>query len=170
MWKVGASLEFTGTQVNYFFVCTRKLWFFSHNVEFEADSDLVLLGRLLHEHRYKRKVKEVSIGRIKIDFVEGKGEIHEIKRSRKIENAHIYQLLYYLFYLKRVYNVQARGVLNYPLLRRRVPVELTSAKEAEMEKLLIEIDGIVSKPSAPEPVWRKYCRSCAYRELCWGVI
>jgi hypothetical protein len=25
-----------------------------HNMEFEADSDLVLLGKLLHEHWYRR--------------------------------------------------------------------------------------------------------------------
>ncbi|MEM3192938.1 MAG: Dna2/Cas4 domain-containing protein, partial [Candidatus Parvarchaeota archaeon] len=36
---------FTGTQVNYYFVCKRKLWFFSHNIELESDSDLVLMGR-----------------------------------------------------------------------------------------------------------------------------
>ncbi|MEM3489504.1 MAG: Dna2/Cas4 domain-containing protein, partial [Nitrososphaerota archaeon] len=34
-------MKFTGTQVNYYFVCKRKLWFFSHNIELESDSDLV---------------------------------------------------------------------------------------------------------------------------------
>ena len=66
----GRSLVFTGVQVNYFFVCRRKLWFFSRYLDLEAESDLVLLGRLLHEHGYRRKFKEVSIGRIKIDFLE----------------------------------------------------------------------------------------------------
>ena len=84
-----STLHFTGTQINYYFVCKRKLWFFSHNMELESDSDLVLLGKLLHEHSYKRKLKEVEVGRIKIDFIEKTNEIHEVKRSRKIEDAHV---------------------------------------------------------------------------------
>ncbi len=27
------ALHFTGTQINYYFVCKRKLWLFSHNME-----------------------------------------------------------------------------------------------------------------------------------------
>jgi len=56
------TLHFTGTQINYYFVCKRKLWFFSHNMELESDSDLVHLGKLLHEHSCKRKLKEVGVG------------------------------------------------------------------------------------------------------------
>src|SRR5690606_27710881 len=99
--------KFTGTQINYYFVCKRKLWFFSHNMELESDSDLVLMGRLLHENSYKRQpLKEVEIDRIKIDFVEKSKEIHEVKRSRKIEDAHVYQLLYYLYFLKKSANME----------------------------------------------------------------
>lgn len=76
-------LVFTGSQVNYFFVCWRKLWFFSRYLDLEADSDLVLLGKLLHETGYPRKFKEVSIGRVKIDFLEHGGEIEKIKISLK---------------------------------------------------------------------------------------
>ena len=38
------SLHFTGTQLNYYFVCKRKLWLFSHNLEMEQSYDAVLLG------------------------------------------------------------------------------------------------------------------------------
>ena len=41
-------VKFTGTQINYYFVCKRKLWLFSHNMELESESDLVHLWRLLH--------------------------------------------------------------------------------------------------------------------------
>ena len=105
-------LVFTGVEVNYFFVCKRKLWFFSRYLDLEADSDLVLLGRLLHEHGYPRKFKEVSIGRIKIDFLERHGVIHEVKRSRRMEKAHLFQLLYYIYYLRR-FGVEVKGCLLY---------------------------------------------------------
>ncbi|MCP8321522.1 MAG: CRISPR-associated protein Cas4 [archaeon] len=161
-------LNFTGTQVNYYYVCKKKLWLFSHGLELEPDSDLVLLGKLLHERRYKRKLKEVQIGRIKIDFIEGKGEIHEIKRSRKIENAHVYQLLYYQYYLKNYAGLNVKGMLNYPLLRKRVEVNLDEEKEAELRNVLNDIDKIIHQQKPPEAVCISYCKTCAYRGLCWG--
>ncbi len=163
------NLHFTGTQINYYFVCKRKLWFFSHNMELESDSDLVLMGKLLHEHSYKRKsLKEVEIDRIKIDFIEKSKEIHEVKRSRKIENAHVYQLLYYLYSLKKTANWVGKGVLDYPLIKKKVEVELTPDREAELENILVQIRGIISQERPPEAEWKSYCKSCAYRELCWG--
>lgn len=49
-------LIYTGTQVNYYLVCKRKLWLFSRNFEMERSSDLVLLGKLLHAVKaYKLK-------------------------------------------------------------------------------------------------------------------
>lgn len=159
----------TGTQINYFFVCKRKLWFFSHNIELESDSDLVLRGRLLHENSYKRQsLKEVEIDRIKIDFIEKSKEVHEVKRSRKIENAHIYQLLYYLYFLKKSANLEAKGVLNYPLLKKKVNVELTPEKEIELAGILADIHNIINQDRPPEAEWKSYCKNCAYRELCWG--
>jgi CRISPR-associated exonuclease Cas4 len=162
-------LNFTGTQVNYYFVCKRKLWLFSHNMELESDSDLVLLGKLLHEHSYKRQpLKEVEIDRIKIDFVGRSKEIHEVKRSRKIENAHVYQLLYYLYFLKKMASIDARGVLNYPLLKKKIDIELTKEKETELENVLADVSSIINQDKPPEAEWKSYCRNCAYKELCWG--
>jgi CRISPR-associated exonuclease Cas4 len=164
-----SGLMLTGTQINYYFVCKRKLWFFSHNMELESDSDLVLMGKLLHEHSYKRKpLKEVAIDRIKIDFIEKSKEIHEIKRSRRIEDAHIYQLLYYLYFLKKTASVNTTGVLDYPLLKKKVQVELTAEKEVKLKEVLTSVRQIIDQEKPPEAEWKSYCKSCAYRELCWG--
>jgi len=160
-------LVFTGSQVNYFFVCWRKLWFFSHDLDLEADSDLVLLGKLLHETGYARKFKEVSIGRVKIDFLErGCGEIHEVKRSRRMEKAHLFQLLYYIYYLRR-FGVDVKGVLHYPLLKRTVNVELTEEKVKELETVLREMREIISKDEPPLVERKPFCKRCSYYELCW---
>ena len=35
------SLTYTGTQVNYYFICKRKLWYFSNNIEMESESNNV---------------------------------------------------------------------------------------------------------------------------------
>ena len=209
--------KFTGSQINYYFICKRKLWLFSHNIELEPESDLVKLGKLLHENRYKRKMKEVQIDRIKVDFMEskkiakeapvqleikpnelhnsssepGKNEtskmtsadsfiseevhpqshivIHEIKRSKKMQDAHLFQLLYYMYYLKKNHGVNIqKGVLHYPLLKQNVDVLLTDDKVKQIEEAISGIEQVNAMINPPEATWKGYCRSCAYGDLCWG--
>jgi len=166
------SLSFSGSQVNYYFVCKRKLYLFSHHIELENESDLVLLGKLLHENSYKRKLKEIELRRVKIDFIEKSrevNEIHEIKRSRKIEKAHIFQLLYYLYVLKKTVAISPMiGIIDYPLIKKKVKVDLTPEYERNLESVLQEIKYIVAQQKPPEPEWKPYCRKCAYAELCWS--
>jgi CRISPR-associated exonuclease Cas4 len=159
-------LTYTGTQVNYYLVCRRKLWLFSRNFEMEHSSDLVLLGRLLHESSYPRKTKEIDLGPIKIDFLARGCEVHDIKRSKRIEEAHVYQMLYYLHWLRRR-GVIARGIIDYPLLRRKQAVELTEEKEGEIEKILKDIKQALSNPAPPATERKPYCKRCSYFELCW---
>ena len=235
------SIKFTGSQINYYFICKRKLWLFSHNIELEPESDLVKLGKLLHENSYKRKLKEVQVDRIKIDFIERnrilskedregeedamsersaeqsrvkenainppfaenpRGEdiakkerfetslsadsysratfqksstqqkeivIHEVKRSKKMQDAHLYQLLYYMYFLKNNYAVGiSRGVLHYPLLKQNIDVPLTGDRVRQVEDAMRGITQVNSLPNPPQAVLKGYCRSCAYQDLCWG--
>jgi len=159
-------LTYTGTQVNYYFVCKRKLWLFSRNFEMERSSDLVLLGKLLHESSYPRKSKEIDLGPIKIDFLAKGCEVHDIKRSKRIEEAHVYQMLYYLYWLK-ARGIEAKGVIDYPLLRRKQVVELTEEKEKEIERVLGGIKQTLSNPTPLVVEKKPYCKKCSYYELCW---
>ncbi|NPA54693.1 MAG: Dna2/Cas4 domain-containing protein, partial [Aquificae bacterium] len=95
-------LKTTGTKVNYYFVCKRKLWLFSRGIGLEGSSERVSLGKLLHESSYKRHRKSVLIDNlIAIDLVSSQ-EVGEVKYSDKLKEAARWQLLYYLFYLKRL--------------------------------------------------------------------
>ena len=161
-------LNFTGTQINYYFTCHRELWFFSRYLAMEHNSDLVLQGKVLHEDSYKRKNKEFMIdSKIVIDFIEKDGIINEIKKSDKMEQAHIFQMLYYLYYLKGKGLEKLKGVINYPLLRNKINVELTSDKEKELNEVLKNIRKIVEQDNPPKLEKMKHCRSCSYYELCW---
>lgn len=160
-------LFFTGTQINYYLVCTRKLWLFSHHIQLESESDLVKLGDLLHKRSYRKRYKEIQLDGIKLDFIE-KNEIHEIKRSRKLEGAHEYQLLYYLYFMKTNFNLIMKGVLNYPLLRKKISVDLTDDKENELLDIIQNMEEIIHNDKPPEASWKSYCKSCAYREFCWS--
>jgi CRISPR-associated exonuclease Cas4 len=160
---------FTGTQVGYYLICQRKLWLFTHGIQMEHTSDRVRLGKLVHEDSYARAKKEIDIdGRIKIDFIEKGARIHEVKLSDKMEDAHRWQLLYYLYYLKQKGVANVSGEINYPKLRETVKVDLTPELEDRMREIMDGIDLILALPKPPKVDWMKICRSCSYVELCWG--
>jgi len=159
---------FTGTEVGYYFICHKKLWWFSHGVQMEQGHDRVRLGRIVHEESYQRRRKEIDIdGKIVLDWRED-GIIHEVKLSDKMEDAHEMQLLYYLYYLKLKGVEGLRGQIDYPKLRQTKTVELDEKNERKIEQALEEIERIVELQCAPEVEWMKICRSCSYAELCWS--
>lgn len=159
---------FTGTEVGYYFICVKKLWWFAHGVEMEQESDRVRMGRVVHAESYARRRKELNIDdRIVLDWRED-GVIHEVKLTDKMESAHEMQLLYYLYYLKRKGVEGLSGQIDYPKLRETKTVELTPEREREIETALAEMRQIVRLKTAPVVDWMKICRSCSYADLCWG--
>lgn len=162
-----ADLIYTGTQVNYYFVCERKLWLFSKDIRFENENENVQLGRLIDETSYKRAKKQIEIGNIKIDFIDNRGIIHEIKKSNKIEKAHIYQVKYYLLTLKRLGVDQISGEIDYPRLKKRETVILEKGDRAEFDVIFNDIDKILDQPVPPAVSKMKICSKCAYYEFCF---
>lgn len=160
--------KFTGTEVGYYFICKKKLWWFHHGIEMERENDRVKMGKLVHETAYDRQKKEISIdGKIVLDW-QSDGVIHEVKLSDKMEAAHEFQLLYYIFYLKQKGVENLTGQIDYPKLRQTQQIELTAEREAELIEALTEMRKIVELESPPEVEFMKICRSCSYAELCWG--
>jgi CRISPR-associated exonuclease Cas4 len=159
----------TGTQINYLFICTRKLWLFSHHIEMEHTSDYVAIGELLHEESYAREKRNIQIDdMIHIDFIDKDGILHDVKSSQSMELAHEMQLLYYLYILKQKGLPNRIGVINYPKQRRKVEVELTTEKEQEVESAMKKVIEVTSLPVPPNVEFSKLCKSCSYMELCWS--
>ena len=158
-------MNITGTHIHYYFICKRKLWFFSRNITMESNSDIVSLGKLLHEESYKKNYKEILIDNIKMDFINNSCEVHEIKKSMKMKEAHIYQLLYYLYTLKRK-GIRAVGFIDYPLLKKREKVELTEEKEKEIECIVEEIRKIIKMLQPPSEKECTCNKKSAYYDLC----
>jgi len=161
-----------GVKINYYFHCKTQLWLFSHFVTQEQESDLVLLGKIIGEVAFKEiKSKELIIDqKISIDFVRRKGclVLYEIKKSSKFGEAHYYQILYYLWYLKKIKGIEnTMGVITYPKERKKVDVYLTPEGEQKIEKVLQHITQITSLPQPPKPEYKKYCRKCSYFEFCF---
>jgi CRISPR-associated exonuclease Cas4 len=134
----------------------------------EKESDLVKIGKLIHDSYFKQDQKEVKLGPVAFDVVRKNNqiEIREVKKSEVFEKAHRYQILYYLYYLGE-YGIKAKGVITFPKSRKVVEVELTEESKSEIEKTLFEIDQLISR-DMPEPDYKKHCRKCAYFEFCFA--
>ncbi len=159
---------FTGTEVGYYFICHKKLWWFAHGIHMEQEHDRVKMGKLVHEQAYQRRRKEIDIdGKIVLDWRED-GTIHEVKLTDKMEDAHEMQLAYYLYYLKLKGVAGLRGQIDYPRLRQTKIIELDERNQSKIERALEDMKRIVSLARAPEVEYMKICRSCSYAELCWG--
>jgi len=160
--------EYTATHLNYYLVCRRKLWFFHHQIVCEQDSDLVKLGRIIHENSYEREQKEIRIGNnIVLDFADVQAKvIHEVKKSDKMEKAHLWQLKFYLWVLENKGITGFLGRLDYPKLRKTVDVDLTPADCDELSAMIADIERIVNAPIPPARK-TKACLKCSYYELCF---
>lgn len=160
--------EITGVMVYYYQVCSRKLWYFYHGIQMEQNNENVKIGKILDEGTYQRDDKHINIDNvINIDFIRSQGVLHEIKKSKKIEEAGILQVKYYLYYLREreVKDIKAR--IDYPLLKKNLEIELSEKDIEEMENILENIREIVDKEFPPELKKKNICKSCAYHDLCF---
>lgn len=162
---------FTGTHVNYYIICSTKLWLFTHQLSMESQSQNVKIGKFIHETSYSREKKDVIIdNKIGIDFIrEGdKLIVCEVKKSKRMEKAHRYQLYYYLYYLQKVKGIEnVEGRILYPTRKETETIAFDEEIIGEIERVLKEIRKITSLPAPPKPIYKKYCRKCAYFEFCW---
>lgn len=161
------NLIITGTQIAYYVVCLRKLWLFSKSISMEHTSELVEIGKIIHDNSYSRKKKEITFEGIKVDIFEAKkGIIHEVKKSRSLEESHTWQLKYYLYYFKER-EIEIEGMIDYPKLKRRERVNLSENDILTLKEMLYNIRRIVSEPSPPLPINKPFCKKCSYYEFCY---
>ena len=160
--------DITGVMIYYFFICHRKLWYFYHQINMENENENVQIGKLLDETSYSREDKHINIDNvINIDYLRNEHVLHEVKKSRSIEDAGIWQLKYYLYYLKKRGVEGLTGKIDYPLLRRNVAVELSGDDERILDESIGKIYEIVQEKCAPFSEKQSICKKCAYYDLCF---
>jgi len=180
--------QITGTEIAYYFICARKLWFYTHNIECEQESDAVRMGKHIHETSYKRKNKEIGVdGVIKIDWIDHDEKVvHEVKKSASMEEAHQWQLKYYMWYLEqkgmdiadessaKQYSDRPEkrgyiGELNYPKLRQTKQIILSQQDSQTLtQKIIPNIQKIKNREQPPKTVEWDICKHCSYNELCYS--
>lgn len=178
------SVRIGGMLVGYYVRCPRQAWLSLRGLWMEQESEDVFLGRLLHEKSYTRKRKALEIEAParegvqlvgKLDWADLRvGVLHEIKKSPSSGEAHVWQLRFYLWVLKRARvtgpgGAPLRGQLDYPALRRTVPVVLAPEHEARLEEIVAAIAALAGQQTPPERFPRRaFCRRCAFEDLCYA--
>lgn len=160
----------TGTDIWYYFICKRETWLMLHRIAPDEEDENVEIGRFIHEYRYGREKKEISIDNIKIDRlkkIKGKLVVQEIKKSSRFKESARFQLLYYLDTLQKM-GIEAIGELLFPEERKTEVVELTPESKMELNRAIEDIREIARLPVPPDSKKIKFCKKCAYREYCWA--
>ena len=164
-------MSITPTHINYYHICHRKLWLFSQGIQMEHTSDVVEEGNLIHRDSYPQraaKFTELDLGVAKIDFYDAKNKVvHEIKKSNKVEEAHEWQLKYYLLLLHRAGVKGVTGLLEYPKLKKVTPVTLLPGDMERLEQDESEIERLIKQEQVPGKIKKSFCRKCSYFDLCW---
>ena len=165
-------IKMTGTQISYYFVCHRKLWLFLHQIDMEQTSDIVLLGKFISDSTYERKKHEIHVEDdedvIVIDFYDSKRKIiHEVKKSDKMEEAHIWQVKFYIYVLEKNGIEGVTGEIDYPKLRQKISVQLSNGDRKKLLEIRNEIKNIVQQKTPPAVINKPFCKQCSYYELCY---
>lgn len=164
-------MHLTATHINYYFVCHRKLWLFANGINMEHTSDAVKEGKLIHETSYTQRAEkytEIEIGGSKIDFYNPKNKvIHEVKKSDSIEDAHEWQVKYYIWLLQKNGVENATGLIEYPKLKHTSKVEVSVADVTRLEHVAKHIEEISSGDECPPRINSKICKKCAYYDFCY---
>ncbi len=158
----------TGTQISYYLLCHRKLWLFTHKIEMEHNSELVALGKFISESTYERKKHEIRIDDVVLDNYDSKNKvIHEVKKTHKMEEAHIWQVKHYINVLREKGVSGVKGQIDYPKLRKTVKVELSKEDIKKLYDIEKEIKIILELEKPPEVINQPYCKKCSYYDLCY---
>jgi CRISPR-associated exonuclease Cas4 len=134
----------------------------------EHNSDNVSLGKHISDSTFKRVNHEIQIDDIVLDFFDPiKKIVHEVKKTDKMEEIHIWQLKYYIYRLEEKGISGVTGVLNYPKLRKTLSVRLSDNDRIKITEIVTEVDAIIHQSEAPSLINKPFCKKCSYYELCY---
>lgn len=161
-------MNINGTLINYYFHCKRQCWLFGNRINLEDNSELVHIGKALHEEKLDdNKNTEISIGSIKIDKITSE-YVTEIKKSDSDEIAAKWQLLFYLKTLKEK-GINKKGKLEFIEKSKQdkkiIIVTLGEEELNYLERVKKEIILII-EGEIPAVNYSSKCKKCAYYEFC----
>ena len=160
--------EITGLMVYYYFVCKNKLWYFVNQIQMEQNSELVEIGKIVDDTSDENQEKHILIdNNINIDFIKNSAILHEVKKTKAIEEASIWQVKYYMYYLERkgVKNVKAK--IDFPLIKETKVIILNKEDRQAIKEVIVHIQEIINSKIPMDVEQEKKRKKCAYYDLCY---
>lgn len=177
-------MTITATLINYLHICHHKLWLSANSITMEQTSDIVAEGKLIGETSYPQRAdknQELEISAevltdnslvrctAKIDFFDAiRGVVYETKKSDAKEMAHIAQVQFYLYLLRKNDITAHYGQIEYPKLRQTERVELNMDDELRVEGWIAKVASIVALENCPPTLPKSKCSKCSYFDFCWS--
>ena len=163
-------MRVNGTLMNYYIHCRRQCYLHGNRLNLEDNSEIVKIGKSIHEEKAANSPNsEIEIENIKLDKLTGE-YLTEVKKSDADVEASTWQLLYYLKVLKEK-GIIRKGKLEFieknKTEKKTMIVELTKAREQQLEYYIREIEATINHDAAPEPLYKPKCKKCAYYEYCY---
>lgn len=166
-------MRINATLINLYHVCKRQTWLHANGIRMEHTSQLVAEGKLIGETSYpdrSKKYTELELDGIKIDFYDAKNKvIHEVKKTDKVEQAHIAQVKYYLYILSKNGIEGASALLEYPKMRQTQIVEWEEGDQLVVQGWVQEVKALISQENCPSLEKKSICRSCSYFDFCYAT-
>ena len=164
-------MTINATLINLYHVCKREMWLHANGIRMEHTSDTVAEGKLIGETTYPQRAEkytEIEIGGSKIDFYDAKNKvIHEIKKSDKAEEAHEWQVKYYIWLLEQNGIEGVKGILEYPKLRQTKDIDFTSEDRSYLQQAVQQIEAIIENENCPPRINSRICKQCSYYDFCY---
>lgn len=162
-------MKVTGTLVNYYFHCQRQCYLAGNRLNLEDNSELVKIGKAMHETKLVGDKTEISVENIKIDKIQGEYLI-EYKKSNSDVIAAKWQVYFYLYVLKQK-GIEKKGKLicyeRANKSSKTLELELNQELEQELIQLQEKIKSLVALDVPPEAVLKPICKKCAYYSYCF---
>jgi CRISPR-associated exonuclease Cas4 len=165
----GDEMQVNGTLMNYYFHCKRQCYLHGNRLNLEDNSEIVKVGRAIHEEKDVGKNTEIEIDNIKIDKI-SKEYVTEVKKSDADIEAARWQILYYLKVLK------TKGIIRKGRLevveknksdKSTFIIELGEQEEKELDGYILDIENLINSEDIPETIHSNTCKKCAYYEYCY---
>lgn len=155
--------------MNYYFHCKRQCYLHGNRINLEDNSEIVQIGKAIHEEKSTPNNSEIEIDNIKIDKLT-KDYLVEVKKSDADVEAATWQLIYYLKVLKDK-GIIRKGKLEFVEKNKTkskiVIIELTDELEKKLSEYVQEIEDLLEEDTVPSVLNKSKCKKCAYYEYCY---
>jgi CRISPR-associated exonuclease Cas4 len=156
-----------GVHIKYLHHCERQLWLYVRGYRPEAGSELVAFGEVVDETTFGRK-RGVVLEALRIDWVDGRLWVHEVKSARRPDDSHTAQVRLYCLALSERGVAVHGATIHYPLARRTVTIPFDDAARVIAVADRARAVEVGHAANSPDRLERRRCTGCSYLDYCWG--